>query len=507
VLLATALGPNYEVRRLIGRGGFADVFEVRDVGLARRLAAKVLRPDVAWTQGMLARFKEECRVLASLNHSHILPIHFVGEGQGLTYYVMPYVEGHSLGSELRSRGALPVDRALAIAVPVLEALSHAHQAGLLHRDIKPDNVLIDDATGRALLVDFGIAKRVDAGPSHTQTGFVVGTPQYMSPEQALGPGGVDARSDIYSFGATLFQMVTGAPPYDGDSSQEIVGKHLADPVPAPVDRNAAIPRWLSDVIVRCLAKKPGDRFQSVAMVLDAIRVGTSLATVETESAARVSERIAAAEEVTSPARPGRRGKALVLGVAVPVAVLALAVAWVFGRPAALIVTNRFDAPLGLTLPDGRLVSVLPGARERVRLGPPGFARITWVVPALASPAGTPMGEAPAGELALELGRGTTERSIGLGESRVAMFEPLITNASSQRLELIVNQGLDPAIPCGCVVEPGAVRASIGYYPLYRNSTVLARDPAGRTAIFRDLGPQVDRRLWKVGLRFEDRDFR
>ena len=269
--LGRALGPNYEVRSLVGRGGFAEVYEVWDGNLERRLAAKVLNPDIAWTPGNLERFKQEARTVARLNDPAILPIHFVGDVEGLAYYVMPFVEGTSLADLIAGGGPMPPEEAVPIAKTVLQALAHAHSVGLIHRDIKPDNVMLESGTGKALLVDFGIAKILDPEKASnlTQAGFTIGTPHYMSPEQALAQP-IDARSDLYSLGAMLFEMVTGEKPFEADTSQEVVSMHVTEPPRHPSEVKEGIPEPLSAVILRCLEKTPLDRFQSAEEVLEAL---------------------------------------------------------------------------------------------------------------------------------------------------------------------------------------------------------------------------------------------
>ncbi len=269
--LQKAMGPNYDVKGCVGRGGFAEVYEVLDIHLERRLAAKVLMPEIAANPGTRQRFTHEARTVARLNDPAILPIHFVGDAENLAYYVMPFIEGDSVQDVLRHQGKMTTAETVAVAKPILEALSHAHEVGLIHRDIKPDNVMIDAKTHRALLVDFGIAKAVDSDKASnlTQTGHAVGTPYFMSPEQALGDK-LDGRSDLYSFGAMLFEMVTGRKPYDGDSAHEVVSKHVADPIPIPSEVDPTVPDWLSDVIVRLLQKQPDDRYQTAADVVAAL---------------------------------------------------------------------------------------------------------------------------------------------------------------------------------------------------------------------------------------------
>ncbi|HUL03380.1 MAG TPA: serine/threonine-protein kinase [Gemmatimonadales bacterium] len=473
--LARALGSKYEVRRLVGQGGFAEVYEVGDLDLDRRLACKVLHPEIAWTPGMIARFRQEAKALARLQHPAILPIHFTGDGEGLVYYVMPFIEGESLAETLRRRGMLPVAEALRVAEPILQALAHAHTQGLVHRDIKPDNVMLEATTGRVLLVDFGIAKLLDpgAGGSKTATGFTVGTVQYMSPEQALGQADLDGRSDLYAFGAMLFQMVTGAPPYDGKSSAEIVGKHLADPVPVASEVNAKIPRWLSDVILKCLAKKPDERFQSADAVLAALTAGQA-----SGSARLVGSQTVERELRRSAGGGGSRRLRVWAWWICGVAIGALGLyAWraAFGGRSAVWVENSLVEPVQIVRNGAPADTVGPGKTVKVWVPRRAGVPMTWRV---LRPGNPPLGEAMEGPMpavTTRLGRHVSELTPLVDGQRY--FAPLVTNTTASDVTLEVNPGTAAAVRCGCLVPRGAVRAHIGYYRLYANSSVAAYNVA------------------------------
>jgi len=491
--LARALGPKYEVKRLIGRGGFAEVYELWDKDLDRRLACKVLHPEIAWTPGMLARFRQEAKALARLHHPAILAIHFTGDGEGLVFYVMPFVDGESLAERLRRRGPYSADEALKIAEPILHALSHAHAQGLVHRDIKPDNVMLEAKSGRVLLVDFGIAKLLDPGggtggggqgAAKTATGFTVGTVQYMSPEQALGQPNLDGRSDLYAFGAMLYQMVTGTPPYDGNSSAEIVGKHLSDPVPVASDVNAKIPRWLSSVIVKCLGKKPEDRFQNADEVLAALDAGR----------ASGSERLVGAHTLERQVRRSgqiRRGSgrlgwwvAGVIGAALVAGWLARRAGYLGSGVASL--HNALVEPIEILSNGAPVDTVAPEATERLTLSRGQRGGLRW---RLVRPGRPPIGEPLEGPLPpfpRAGGRLLADVSADVGGQRY--FAPLITNGSASDITLEVNPGTAAAVRCNCLVSKGAVRTHVGYYRLYQNSSVAAYNSAHPY-----VGPHADRR--------------
>jgi tRNA A-37 threonylcarbamoyl transferase component Bud32 len=262
------LGDRYRIERVVGEGGMATVFLAEDVKHHRQVAVKVMRAELAATVGA-DRFLREVEIAARLNHPHILPMHDSGEADGLLYYVMPYVEGESLQARLRREAQLPVQDALRLAREVAEALAYAHRRGIIHRDIKPANILISE--GHALVADFGIARAVGGdGEAITKTGLAVGTPQYMSPEQATGGRDVDGRTDVYALGAVLYEMVAGEPPFTGATAQVIIGRSLTQ-APAPLTQTRqGLPVGLEAIVSKALAKSPADRHPSAASLAEAL---------------------------------------------------------------------------------------------------------------------------------------------------------------------------------------------------------------------------------------------
>jgi len=267
--LRAAFAGRYAIERELGSGGMATVYLAEDVKHHRQVAVKVLRPELASVLGP-DRFLREVEIAAKLNHPHILALYDSGEADGFLFYVMPSIKGESLRQKLNRENQLPIEEALGITRQVASALSHAHAQDVIHRDVKPENILLYE--GEAMVADFGIALavRAAAGERLTQTGLVVGTPEYMSPEQALGERELDARSDVYSLGCVLYEMLAGEPPYTGPTAQAVIAKRLADPVPAVRRLRGAVPAGVEQALMKALAQVPADRFASAAALAEAL---------------------------------------------------------------------------------------------------------------------------------------------------------------------------------------------------------------------------------------------
>jgi serine/threonine-protein kinase len=261
-----ALAGRYSIDRELGRGGMGIVYLAREVHLDRPVAIKLLPPDRADDPALRERFLREARLAAKLSHPNVIPIHAVDETEGFVYYVMAFVDGVTLTERVRLRGPVSGSEGTRLLREVSWALAYAHDQGVVHRDVKPDNVLIESGSGRALVADFGIA-----AAAGDQSGAVTGTPEFMSPEQALG-GAVDARSDLYSLGVTGFFAFSGRIPFDGATPTEILAKQVTEPAPPLGSIGATIPRAVAAVIDRCLAKSPDQRPASAHAVADQLGV-------------------------------------------------------------------------------------------------------------------------------------------------------------------------------------------------------------------------------------------
>ena len=272
--LASMLSDRYAIEGEIGRGGMATVFAARDLRHSRDVAIKVLHPELAAVVGP-ERFRREIEIIARLDHPHILPLYESGEVGGLLYYVMPRVAGESLRDLLDREGPLATERALRIAREVADGLQFAHAAGIVHRDIKPSNIML--SSGHARVADFGVAGSVDRDGEDrlTATGLAVGSPAYMSPEQAGGEP-VDRRTDIFSLGCVLFEMLAGEPPFTGDNPRMVHARRLSErPASLTLLRNT-VPGALDSVVRKSLAVEPADRFQTAGELQDAVAVPSLL---------------------------------------------------------------------------------------------------------------------------------------------------------------------------------------------------------------------------------------
>jgi eukaryotic-like serine/threonine-protein kinase len=258
----------YELEELVGKGGMSSVYRAYDTVLERRVAIKVLHEHFSRDPEYVERFRREARAIARLAHPNIVTVIDRGEWEDRQFIVFEHVAGENLKAVIDREGPLPVDRAVRLACQIGQALSFAHQLGIVHRDVKPHNVLID-ANGTAKVTDFGIARAVDADDALTATGTVLGTGQYLSPEQANGGRG-DERSDQYSLGVVAYELLAGEPPYSGDSLMAVAMRHVRDPVPSVRDRRPDVPQRVDAVIAKAMAKRPEDRFASMEALTAAL---------------------------------------------------------------------------------------------------------------------------------------------------------------------------------------------------------------------------------------------
>jgi serine/threonine-protein kinase len=282
--VAQVLSANYELESEIGRGGMGIVYCAKDKRLKREIAVKVLPPELSFRADIRQRFLREAETAAQLNHPNIVPIYTVEERDNLVYFVMAYIKGDNLGQRLQQHGPIPPVEVRRILREVADALAYAHHRNVIHRDIKPDNIIIDEETGRAMVTDFGIARALtDSGDSRlTATGMAIGTPAYMSPEQSAGDHAIDGRSDLYSLGVVGYQMLCGQPPFVANNTPSMLVKHLSEK-PVPVDeRWPDLPPDLSRAVMMCLEKDPNDRFPSAAAFSAALN-GGSMPTLATRA--------------------------------------------------------------------------------------------------------------------------------------------------------------------------------------------------------------------------------
>ena len=307
--VVAAIGQSYALEDEIGRGGMSVVFRARDLRLNRPVAIKVLPPELAHDAAIRVRFTREAQMSAQLSHPHIVPIYDVGERDGVAYFVMALVTGGNLATHLMREPRQPLDEVRRILAEVADALAYAHLRGVIHRDIKPDNILLDRQTGRVMVTDFGIAWAMEAGARLTATGIAVGTPTYMSPEQAIGDRELDGRSDIYSTGVLGYQMLTGRVPFEAGNSMALLLKHVTERPKPIAELRPEAPRGLRETVERAMMKAAEDRWPTAAALREALLSFESLGPVwraeQREPVKYVSPRPDGSRKVAAVRAPSR----------------------------------------------------------------------------------------------------------------------------------------------------------------------------------------------------------
>ncbi|HKS05893.1 MAG TPA: protein kinase [Gemmatimonadaceae bacterium] len=300
--LERILGGLYDLGAEIGRGGMGVVYRARDLKLKRTVAIKVLPPELGFRAEIRTRFLREAETAAQLSHPNIVPIYSVDEKDGIVFFVMSLIEGQNLAHWIHDHGAMEPERARRLLRDVADALAYAHAQGVVHRDVKPDNILLDKSSGRPMVTDFGIARAITEGADSrlTATGIAIGTPAYMSPEQSAGDKQIDGRSDLYSLGVVAYQVLSGDLPFIASSTPAMLVKHLSEqPMPLHLKRSS-VPRELADVVMCLLAKDPADRFENATALVDALDGGGNIPVARPRSTPTWSPMPAAAADSDAP---------------------------------------------------------------------------------------------------------------------------------------------------------------------------------------------------------------
>ncbi|MFQ5549851.1 MAG: serine/threonine-protein kinase, partial [Gemmatimonadales bacterium] len=348
--LSTALAERYKIISRLGEGGMATVYLAEDLKHQRKVALKVLRPELAAVLGA-ERFVQEITTTANLQHPHILPLFDSGEADSFLYYVMPYIDGETLRDKLDRETQLGIDEAVKITVDIADALDYAHRQGIIHRDIKPENILLHD--GRPMVADFGIALAVSAaaGGRMTETGLSLGTPHYMSPEQATAEKDLTTRADIYSLGSVLYEMLTGEPPHMGNSAQAIIMKIVTDEARPVTELRKSVPPHVAAAVAKSVEKLPADRFETAADFAAALRdTGFTLPATRAAVAAKAGSSV-----------PWKR---LAIGLAAALVVVSAFTMWQLMQPEPVMPVSRYS----VRLPVDRSIG---GFFARIALTPDG----------------------------------------------------------------------------------------------------------------------------------------
>jgi len=477
--LAAGLAERYRIERELGQGGMATVYLAEDLKHHRKVAIKVLRPELASTLGP-ERFLREVELAAQLTHPHILPLHDSGEVDGFLFYVMPYIEGESLRERLAREGRLPINDTIRIVREVVDALTSAHRLGIVHRDVKPDNVMLSQH--HAMVTDFGVAKAVSEAASREQlttVGVALGTPTYMAPEQAAADATIDHRADIYAVGVLAYELLAGQPPFTGATSQMVLGAHLATPPRPLTEHRPSVPPDLASVVMRCLEKDRADRWQTAEELFG------HLEALSTPSGAVTPTQ-------TVPARAIGSGWRRAVGVGGAVLVLVALGAYLLGpfREArsdlieTLLLVTPFENQTGDTSldPIGRVLADML-AREIETTG------LVEVVDADAALAGivVPAGAGRAGEdLALASGAGTIVRGAYFLRGDSVQIQASMVSAESGTLLAGIDPVMvplaDPLLGGGILVD--RVLGAVAFHFGERGTALQASRPPPSYEVYR-----------------------